>query len=197
MNWIEGEIMNNSQKPIARKEGLVIQEMPDEILVYDTETNKAHCLNSTAAFVWQACNGDNSVSDIARLFGSQAKSPVQEDLVWLAIDQLNDNNLLEKELKANFNGQSRREVIKKIGLAAVVGLPIVASLVAPTAALAVTCSSGQGQPCVGNAGNSVCCNGLCCDNPAAMNCLAGGGCPTMSPNPDVKRSTDTRSLKVK
>lgn len=44
--------MNNSQqRPLARSEGLVIQEMPDEVLVYDLETNKAHCLNETAAFV--------------------------------------------------------------------------------------------------------------------------------------------------
>ena len=32
--------MDNSQKPVARQEGLVIQEMPDEVLVFDTETNK-------------------------------------------------------------------------------------------------------------------------------------------------------------
>jgi hypothetical protein len=170
--------MNNSQKPIARKEGLVIQEMPDEILVFDTETNKAHCLNSTAAFVWQACNGDNSVSDIARLFGNHAKSPVQEDLIWLAIDQLNDNNLLAKELKANFNGQSRREVIKRIGLAAVVGLPIVASIITPIAAQGGTpprvasssdCATYQGASCTGNiacpeghVGTVGVCNGTSC-----------------------------------
>ena len=173
--------MNDSQKPIARKEGLVIQEMPDEILVYDTETNKAHCLNSTAAFVWQACNGKNSVSDIARLFGSQAKSPVQEDFIWLAIDQLNENNLLEKEFKANFNGQSRRNVIKKIGLAAVISLPLVSSLVAPTAAYgggtggrivsSSDCASFEGASCNGNVvcqegigytGTVGTCNGTTC-----------------------------------
>jgi len=59
--------MNNSQqRPVARKEGLVIQEMPDEVLVFDTETNKAHCLNETAAFVWKSCNGTNSVADITQ-----------------------------------------------------------------------------------------------------------------------------------
>ena len=43
--------------PTARKSGLVVQEMPDELLVYDTENNKAHCLNTTAAFVWKSCDG--------------------------------------------------------------------------------------------------------------------------------------------
>lgn len=74
--------MNDSQLPIARNEGLVIQEMPDEILVYDLETNKAHCLNETAAFVWKACDGRNSIADITKLFGEQSKTIVQEDLIW-------------------------------------------------------------------------------------------------------------------
>ena len=69
--------MNDSlQKPVARKEGLVIQEMPDEVLVYDLETNKAHCLNKTAAFVWNACDGKNSVAEITKLFGNQSGKPV-------------------------------------------------------------------------------------------------------------------------
>ncbi len=143
--------MNNSQRPIARKDGLVIQEMPDEVLVFDMETNKAHCLNETAAFVWKACDGKNSVTEISKLFGNQSGKPIDENLVWLAIDQLNENNLLEEKIQANFNGQSRREVIKKIGLAAVIALPIVSSLVAPTAAFAVACS-GTVANCVSPAG---------------------------------------------
>ena len=159
--------MNNSQqRPVARKEGLVIQEMPDEVLVFDLETNKAHCLNQTAAFVWKACNGTNSVADITQSFGNQSGKPVDENLVWLAIDQLNENNLLAEKLQANFGGQSRREVIKKIGLAAVIALPIVSSLVAPTAALAVACSGTDNTPCVGNGVPGRCCGGNCCEGQA-------------------------------
>lgn len=165
--------MNNSQqRPIARKEGLVVQEMPDEVLVYDFDTNKAHCLNETAAFVWKSCDGVNSVADITKLFGNQSGTAVQENLIWLAIDQLSENNLLAAELKVNFNGQTRRQAIKKIGLAAVVALPIVSSLVAPTAAWAVACSAGvascqtpsgacnQGIPCTCSGAGSGQCNGL-------------------------------------
>ena len=124
--------MNNSQFPAARTSGLVVQEMPDEVLVYDLNTNKAHCLNQTAAKVWKACDGKTSVSEIAAHFGKGAN----EDLVWLAIDQLNENNLLEGEVRTKFKGQSRREVIKKIGLASMVAVPVIASLVAPQNALA-------------------------------------------------------------
>lgn len=166
--------MNNPQKPVARQTGLVIQEMPDEILVFDLETNKAHCLNQTAAFVWKSCDGKNSVTEIARLFGDESGKPVQEDLVWLAIDQLNDNNLLAVQVKADFKNQTRREVIKKIGLAAVIALPIVSSLVAPTAALAVACTGAVNGSSCGT--NSVCCNGVCC---AGTSICSGtnGGCP--------------------
>jgi hypothetical protein len=140
--------------------------MPDEVLVFDLETNKAHCLNETAAFVWKRCDGTQSVADITRAFGNESGAAVEESLVWLAIDQLNESNLLAETVKANFNGQSRREVIKKIGLAAVVALPIVSSLVAPSAASAATCSGAAGSPCVGNGNPGICCGGNCCEGQA-------------------------------
>ncbi len=43
--------------PRARKEGLLIQELPEEVLVFDLSTAKAHCLNHTAALVWRRCDG--------------------------------------------------------------------------------------------------------------------------------------------
>jgi hypothetical protein len=89
-------------------------------------------LNQTAAQVWKACDGNNSVAEIAAEFGKGNN----EDLVWLAIDQLSENNLLEAKVAPKFKGQSRREVIKKIGLASIIAVPVIASLVAPQNALA-------------------------------------------------------------
>ena len=130
--------MKSSQIPVARKEGLVVQEMAEEVLVYDLNSNKAHCLNQTAAFVWKSCDGTNSISEITKLFEMETGASVHEDLIWLAIDQLSEKNLLNREMTTTLTGRSRREVIKKIGLATVVALPIVASLTAPTSALAST-----------------------------------------------------------
>jgi hypothetical protein len=156
--------MNSSQFPTARKSGLVIQEVPDETLVYDLESNKAHCLNQTAALVWRSCDGQTSIPEIARLVEEQAGGKVTEDFVWLAIDQLSENNLLEQELRANFDGQTRREVIKKIGLATMVGLPIIASLVAPQSVLAAqSCRCNNNPQCASqaaNCNNVVVCNGV-------------------------------------
>jgi len=138
------------QNPVARKNGLVIQETPDEVLVYDLDANKAHCLNETSAFVWKSCTGGNSVADIVREFESTTGKSVNDDLVWLAIDQLGDNGLLETGMTSRFAGQSRREVIKKIGLASMVALPIVASLVAPPNALAnASCACTNNAGCTG------------------------------------------------
>ena len=156
--------MDYSQCPKARKSGLVVQEMPDEVLVYDLNSNKAHCLNQTAATVWRACDCNNTVSDIATSFGKR-----REELVWLAIDQLVENDLLEAGVVSKFKGQSRREVIKKIGLASIIAVPMVASLVAPQNALAasschcvnnVQCISGpNGNGSGGTRCPSATCNG--------------------------------------
>lgn len=158
--------MKSSQIPVARKEGLVVQETTDEVLVYDLTSNKAHCLNQTAAFVWKSCDGSNSIPEITRLFEKQTGASVQEDFIWLAIDQLNEKNLLESELATGFNGRSRREVIKKIGLATVVALPIVASLTAPTSAMAST-SCACSTP--GNCITQTTC-------PSQSNCNCAGVC---------------------
>src|SRR5690348_5320233 len=82
------EMMDN---PKARHKGLVVQEMPDEVLVYDLNTNKAHCLNDSAAAIWRACDGSNSVADIVNEFQRSGKGTVTEDFVWLALDQLQEN----------------------------------------------------------------------------------------------------------
>ena len=123
--------MNNPQYPTARKAGLVVQEVPDEVLVYDLDTNKAHCLNKTAAAVWRFCDGKSSVPEIAKFLSSEMGTKVDDDLVWLAIDQLNESSLLEAQAEPKFQGQSRRDAIRKIGIASMIALPIVASLVAP------------------------------------------------------------------
>jgi hypothetical protein len=137
-------------RPTARKKNLVVQEMPDEVLVYDMESNKAHCLNQSAATVWRACNGKNTISDIVGEFEAKGRGKVSEDFVWLAIDQLGESSLLDGDIVAKFAGRSRRQVIKTVGLASMVAVPLVASLVAPQNALAsvsCACTAGQPAPC--------------------------------------------------
>jgi hypothetical protein len=50
--------------PCARTEGLVVQTLADEVLVYDLERHKAHCLNHAAALIWKHCDGRTSVAEM-------------------------------------------------------------------------------------------------------------------------------------
>ena len=145
--------------PEARKEGLVVQELSDEMLVYDRDRNKAHCLNSTAALVWGYCDGRTSVAQIARAIEGEINAPVDEDVIWVGVEQLSKTHLLRERanLPVHKSGLSRREVMKRIGLAAAVALPIVTSIVAPEAVQAVTCLP-PGAMCTASA---QCCSTLC------------------------------------
>lgn len=158
--------------PLARNSELVIQELQDEILVFDMKTSKAHCLNQTASTVWKYCDGKNTVSEIRRLMEIHSGSKIPENLIWLAIDQLCERELFENRIEEKFAGQNRREVLKKIGMATIIALPLVASITAPTAALAVACS-GVVTSCVG------CSPGVRCDENGAggpVGMCAGGTC---------------------
>src|SRR5690606_40050 len=109
------------------------------------------------ALVWKSCDGKRSVSEIAEFVGSETGEQVSDDLVWLAIDQLNETNLLEDQITVDFKGQSRRDALKKIGLASVIALPIVASLAAPQNALAnMSCACSTVTECEGYPAESLC-----------------------------------------
>lgn len=156
--------MKTSPNPKARTENLVINDLPDETLVYDLNSNEAHCLNNTAAFVWKNCDGTNSPSDISAMIAKEFGAQVPDDFVWLALDQLNSNGLLTEN--TGVAKQNRREVIKKIGLASVIALPIIASMAAPKSALAATSCA-----CV-NPG--ACLTQTAC--PSTTNCNGSGIC---------------------
>src|SRR6266536_266430 len=52
-------------EPLARKDDLIIKEMPDEVLVYDLVRDQAHCLNRTAALVWNYSDGRTNAATMA------------------------------------------------------------------------------------------------------------------------------------
>lgn len=147
-------------RPKARAEGLVVRELAEEVLVYDLDTHKAVCLNGSAAAVWKLCDGRRTAADIRRSLEKQAGGPVPEELVWLALEQLGKDKLLDARVArpTEFAGISRREMIRRVGLATAIALPVIASIVAPTAADAASCLP-QGAACQESA---QCCSGLNC-----------------------------------
>lgn len=162
-------------KPLSRQTDIVVRELRGEILIYDLQTNLAFCLNETSALVWQACDGTKTVGEISNHISFQLKLPVTEDFVWLALDQLKNDNLLEEDSIASnpFEGLSRREVIRKIGYASLVAMPVIASLIAPTAAHAQSggCfgDNNAGQNALGCTCNSATdCQSNCCGRTEAL-----------------------------
>ncbi len=131
---IQREILMNL-KPQGRQKDIVIQELNGEVLIYDLSLNKAFCLNQASALVWEACDGKQTISEITQIVSKKLKSPINEDFVWLALDRLKKENLIvnSEEITPDFNGLSRREVIKRIGFSSMVALPMITSLVAPSA----------------------------------------------------------------
>jgi hypothetical protein len=163
--------------PITRRTGVVTQEAQNELLIYDLETNQAFCLNQTSALVYEMCDGTKSVTEIGRSLRSKLKSEVSEEVVWLALDQLKKEKLIENsdEVPHHFTGMNRREVIKKVGLGSMVALPIVASLIAPKAIHA------QSDVCVpGTTCNCICDQAQGGNAPGGCNTIAAGeACPTL------------------
>lgn len=147
--------------PRARKEGLVVKELADEVLVYDLERHKAHCLNQTAALVWNNCDGRNTVSDMVLLLQAESGQLIDEDVVWLALDQIDKARLLEERVERPSNKPklSRRDAVRRIGIAAAV--PLVLSIVAPTALAVGTCLQ-EGEACTAD---TDCCSGNCQNKP--------------------------------
>lgn len=159
------------QYPISRRGNIVIQEIGGEVLIYDLTKDKVYCLNETSAMIWNICDGKKSVSEIAKSLNSS------EDIVWLALDQLRDEKLIEdyQGSERYFNGLSRRQIIKKVGLASMVVLPLVTSIVAPKA---VNAQSGQ-CAAPGMSGNGLADNCPC----AANNDCVSNCCDLLQVNP--------------
>jgi hypothetical protein len=156
--------------PRARKDGLVIKELPNETLVYDLERDEAHCLNQTAALVWKRCDGKTTIAKMTSLLQEQSDTSVSADVVWLAVKQLRQFHLVESydEETVATPSVSRRNLVLKYAPAALV-LPLIMSISAPTAAQASTnpacatppfpqgCSCSSDPDCdTGNCNSGVC-----------------------------------------
>jgi hypothetical protein len=152
--------MGEHYMPRARRSKLVVRELADETLVYDVEGHRAHCLNRTAALVWGLCDGRSTVSRIAEKAGERLSARVPDEVVRLALEQLADRELLAPGgvIPAAGDYVSRRAMMRRLGLAAAVALPLVTSVISPTPVMAqspctetscppgTTCQAGVCEP---------------------------------------------------
>jgi hypothetical protein len=121
--------------PLSRHDGVLIRDMAEETLIYDLTVDKAFCLNRTSALVFHECDGLKSVADISQILTARLETPVSENVVWLAIRQLKSDNLLANgaDLVTPLDGISRREAVRRLGIASAVVLPLVSAVVVPSA----------------------------------------------------------------
>jgi hypothetical protein len=168
--------MANITRPRARSNDLLVQDAQNELVIYDTRTDKAYVLNPSAAAVWRACNGKRSVQEIAQYLNQT--TPTDEQAVYYALAQLDD--LLEQPTRNGFTGMSRRQFLKRAGVVATAAaIPVVVKIVAPKPAHAQSftefCCVCNNTPTSGALVlDCAVCNGLCATLGGVASCVEGG-----------------------
>lgn len=161
--------MSVSKTPLARSTELAVVTLKEETVVYDLRTDKAHCLNQTAALVWKNCDGTNATGDIARMLETELGAAAPEDVIALAITDLGKAGLLDHgdaTTGRGSKGLSRREVIRRTAGMVTIALPLISTLLAPTpASAASTCACVAPGDCISQTG---------C--PSTVNCNPSGMC---------------------
>lgn len=80
--------INENFVPVT-KECVELEELDDGCILYDTEIDEVHSLNSTATSVWICCDGKHSIKEIAdvveKCFKSESK-PVLRDIIKIIND---------------------------------------------------------------------------------------------------------------
>lgn len=170
--------------PTARREGLIVRELPDETLIYDQQTGRGHCLNGIAAFVWKQCDGATTVAALAQAMRRELGIKQAPAALQLALEQLGRRKLLLEPAPALSPSArlARRAVLKS--LAAVAAIPLVLTVAAnpaqafqsgfpgfctcacsPGNGIAHVLTNGCGRDYVAHCGNQ-------------QTCTAGVGSPT-------------------
>jgi hypothetical protein len=162
-------------KPVARKSGLVVRDLADEVVVYDTDRHEAHCLNRTAAVVFRHADGKRDISDLAALLSADG-APGAEGFVGMALGQLGEAGLLESAPSSpTVPGLARRDAMRRVGLGAAILLPLVTSVLAPSPAeAAATCVVGDAGCAVGPQPPGTPCT--CTVPPCLGTCDGAGNC---------------------
>ena len=129
------------ERPRARNEGLLTEELDGELLVYDETSDVACLLNPTASLVWRSSDGTRTVPELVEIVAAEHGDMADQDMVLMALDTLLEHDLIAsgyapRELTASLLSRRRffrraRAHQRRRG-----GRPIVYSMTVPSAAAA-------------------------------------------------------------
>ena len=154
--------MRTNETPLARTSEIVVQELKDETLIYNLKTNQAIRLNQSAALVWKYCDGKTDIQQLVDLFNQNLNVAINEDYIFLTLDELAKADLLESYEKKFETRMSRRKVLLNYALPMAM-VPAATTLIAPLAAHAAS--------------------GPVCSIPGGSTCLIDTDCPPLPPCP--------------
>jgi hypothetical protein len=162
-----------SSMPMRRRDGVVHEELGHETVVFDERTHKAHVLTAVASFVWLRCDGRPANEVIESLEGELG---IEADEIMLGeiISKLGEADLMQKETLAAI---PRRALF---ATALPLALPLVRSVLAPTAALQAASCATLLKPC----SSKPCCLGLPC---ILGVCVLGAAAPNQDDEPNRRR----------
>lgn len=176
---------------------LLVRDLPDEILIYDLRNDKSYCLNSTAGIVFNACDGKTTLEDLKK------QTNLPEDIIRLSLDDLKKQNLIEADGVSSFTGISRREAIRRAGLASMIALPVISALIAPHPAHAAsgTCQTNVclvtgANTCAGCTGRTITYTIYASNNASCTNPLASTSVTCTGNNPQISNTDRIRTSAV-
>jgi Coenzyme PQQ synthesis protein D (PqqD) len=159
------------ERPTALSEGVYVERIEDECVVYNRTTETAHSLSAAAARVWDSCDGRHSADQLAE------ELRLAPELVWQALAELDECGLLQDDPVEHIDGITRRQAAKRLGK--VGGLALTAPLIysvtigaASAAASPLTCDN---QACIGSGSTMV-----AAQADASTQCAVAPGCQAAS-----------------
>ena len=162
--------------PSPRLHGLIVREWAGELVVYDKARHRAFCLNPTEASIWRSCEERTSPEQGRRRLERELGRPVPDALVAFGVDQLRKAGLLEDASSRSLKAPSRRELLRRIGVAGAALLPVVASLAVPPAVAAASCGGCNAKTGTNACNNAHCTVGAFCGKSCTKRCQPGGNC---------------------
>ena len=123
--------------PRAIGQGLLTDQIGDELLIYNRETHQAYCLIPAAAAVWRWCDGQTSVAELSQKLRDSVDPQADDAAVEKLLAELDQAGLLESASLPRGESVSRRRALIGLG-GAIAGAVAVMTVHVPSAMAAAS-----------------------------------------------------------